>query len=356
MKRTRKYVVAGFFCLCLVAWGAGCDSDKKRDTAQKQSVKQKIPVEKAEKSVPEKTTEEKTVPGKKKSAASQQTVSAAAAKEERSAAAPAPAENGKMTEGSGEAAAGDKSASDQSEEATEAEKEGEEVTARTSADREAGLPERPKEKKTDAVSAEAPAPALSTNEMEAKQAETSSEAAGKATEPLSPESGEEQITEAESGIQTIDKETLVDDQGIGDLDLDIDFGLDSDASAETATTQAKQTPETYNPFAPLFRKEEGRTQQGGVASDRKRKRAFITPLERIGLGQVTLKGIIRAQSGNRAIVADADGKGYVLKKGTYIGLHSGRVEKITGDRVIIEEIIDGRESVAELKLQKSAGE
>ncbi len=335
MKRTRKYVVAGFFCLCLVAWGAGCDSDKKPDTAQKQSVKQKIPVEKAEKSVPEKTTEEKTVPGNKKSAASQQTVSAAAAKEERSAVAPAPAENGKTTEGSGEAAAVDKSASGQSEEATEAEKA----------------------KKTDAVSAEAPAPALSTNEMEAKQAETSSEAAGEATEPpLSPESGEEQITAAESGIQTIDKETLVDDQGIGDLDLDIDFGLDSDASAETATTQAKQTPETYNPFAPLFRKEEGRTQQGGVASDRERKRAFITPLERIGLGQVTLKGIIRAQSGNRAIVADADGKGYVLKKGTYIGLHSGRVEKITGDRVIIEEIIDGRESIAELKLQKSAGE
>ena len=49
-------------------------------------------------------------------------------------------------------------------------------------------------------------------------------------------------------------------------------------------------------------------------------------------------------------------EGYVLKAGTYIGLNSGRVEKITGDRVEIVEIIGGRRTVTELKLQKSAGE
>jgi type IV pilus assembly protein PilP len=51
-------------------------------------------------------------------------------------------------------------------------------------------------------------------------------------------------------------------------------------------------------------------------------------------------GIIVAPSGNRALVQEASGKGYIIKKGTYIGLNSGRVAQIQPDRVIIEEEIE----------------
>ena len=70
---------------------------------------------------------------------------------------------------------------------------------------------------------------------------------------------------------------------------------------------------------------------------------------------------MRTSKGNSAIVEDATGKGYVIKKGTYVGLNSGQVVKIDKDRVVIEEEIENimGEFViqnTELKLQKPAGE
>ena len=40
---------------------------------------------------------------------------------------------------------------------------------------------------------------------------------------------------------------------------------------------------------------------------------------------------MRTTKGNSAIVEDATGKGYVIRKGTYIGLNSGQVIKIEKD-------------------------
>ncbi len=39
-----------------------------------------------------------------------------------------------------------------------------------------------------------------------------------------------------------------------------------------------------------------------------------------------------------ALVEDVTGKGYFLKKGTWIGKNDGKVTKILKDRVIIEEV------------------
>jgi len=74
-----------------------------------------------------------------------------------------------------------------------------------------------------------------------------------------------------------------------------------------------------------------------------------------------LVGIIRAESGNRALVEEATGKGYIIKKGTYIGINAGRVSEILGDRVIVEEEdedFSGAVTIRkrELKLQKPLGE
>ena len=70
---------------------------------------------------------------------------------------------------------------------------------------------------------------------------------------------------------------------------------------------------------------------------------------------------MRTPRGNRAIVEDATGKGYVIKKGTYIGLNSGQVILIDRARVVVEEETEnvlGELIIqnTELKLQKPAGE
>ena len=122
-----------------------------------------------------------------------------------------------------------------------------------------------------------------------------------------------------------------------------------DASAPAALIQAaadkkapagETSPEPYNPqgkidpFEPLYKDE---PEIPAAKQTERVKRVPRTPLERIDLGQLKLVGIIMAPSGNRALVQEASGKGYIIKEGTYIGLNSGRVVQIGKDRVVVEE-------------------
>ena len=86
-----------------------------------------------------------------------------------------------------------------------------------------------------------------------------------------------------------------------------------------------------------------------------------TPLEQIQLSQLKLVGIIMASSGNRALVEEASGKGYVIKKGTYIGMNSGKVVSIKKEKVVVEEEFEdvyGKTKIRkrEIKLPKPPGE
>jgi type IV pilus assembly protein PilP len=97
-----------------------------------------------------------------------------------------------------------------------------------------------------------------------------------------------------------------------------------------------------DPFAPLFKDEPDKKEKPGPKPDEEDSetqevRAPLTPLEKLDLGQLKLVGIIRSESGNKAMVEEASGKGYIIVKGTYIGIHSGKVVDILADRVIIEE-------------------
>lgn len=112
-----------------------------------------------------------------------------------------------------------------------------------------------------------------------------------------------------------------------------------------------------DPFEPVIR-DEG---QAGGPSIRPKKRVPQTPLERIDLGQLRLVAIVAAPSGNRAMVEESSGKGYVLREGTFIGLNSGRVVEIQADKVLIEEEYEdvyGKSIVQkkEIKLPKPPGE
>lgn len=109
-----------------------------------------------------------------------------------------------------------------------------------------------------------------------------------------------------------------------------------------------------DPFVPLFK-------EGVAVGKEKKMRAHITPLEMVDLSQLKLVAIMRASGGNKALVEEVSGKGYIVAKGTYIGNNSGRIVKILNDRLIIEEEIEdiiGKKKIQEreLKLQKPLGE
>jgi type IV pilus assembly protein PilP len=111
-----------------------------------------------------------------------------------------------------------------------------------------------------------------------------------------------------------------------------------------------------DPFEPLIK------ERPLVAKkDKKIKRVPRTPLERIDLSQLKLVGIILATSGNRALVEESSGKGYVIKKGTYIGTNGGKIVQIEKEIVTVEEKFEDvfgkiQSRKRELKLPKPPGE
>jgi type IV pilus assembly protein PilP len=79
----------------------------------------------------------------------------------------------------------------------------------------------------------------------------------------------------------------------------------------------------------------------------------LTPLQKYDISQLKLVAIISTPGGNIALVEDAAGKGYFLKKGTWIGKNDGRVAKILKDKVIVEEVyqdISGQTKTNEISL------
>jgi type IV pilus assembly protein PilP len=136
-------------------------------------------------------------------------------------------------------------------------------------------------------------------------------------------------------------------------------GLETEAKAVAAYDSKTR----MDPFAPLF-KEEPKKPKEAAASTR-----ILTPLEKVDLSQLKLVGIVRGGSSTRALVEESSGKGYIIKKGTLIGIHSGKVSDILEDKVVIEEEhedyvgneIDGwtrniTVRKREMKLQKSPGD
>jgi len=85
-------------------------------------------------------------------------------------------------------------------------------------------------------------------------------------------------------------------------------------------------PDPFRPFIQLT------SARGGS------KTAPLTPLQKYDFSQLKLVAIISSPDGNIALVEDVAGKGYFLKKGTWIGKNDGKVTKILKDKVIVEEV------------------
>ena len=125
---------------------------------------------------------------------------------------------------------------------------------------------------------------------------------------------------------------------------------------ETTVTYSYKVEGKIDPFASIFR-----AVPSVLADQNEKKRIPLTPIEKVDLSQLKLVGIIFASGGNKALVEDASGKGFVIKKGTRIGINSGRVVKILKNIVVVEEKAEsilGKTTLVEreLKLQKPPGE
>ena len=105
-------------------------------------------------------------------------------------------------------------------------------------------------------------------------------------------------------------------------------------AAISSTSRLPYNPKgKVDPFEPLFREKP----TVAMAKKKRKRRVPRTPLERIDLSQLRLVGIILAGSGNKALVEESNGKGYVIRKGTFIGTNAGKVVQIQPDKVIVAE-------------------
>jgi type IV pilus assembly protein PilP len=110
--------------------------------------------------------------------------------------------------------------------------------------------------------------------------------------------------------------------------------------AKPVTPQRQKQEEGYrynpqgriDPFRPFVDPAATEKQKAG-----KSKALPLNPLQRLGIEQFRLVGIIEGDRGRRAMVQDASGKFYSLVQGSYIGLNNGRVAAILKDEVIVNE-------------------
>jgi type IV pilus assembly protein PilP len=65
--------------------------------------------------------------------------------------------------------------------------------------------------------------------------------------------------------------------------------------------------------------------------------ATLPPLQRVGLTELSLIGVLWGNYGYMAMVQTPDGKGYSIRRGTRIGPNNGVVSSITERGIIVQE-------------------
>lgn len=133
------------------------------------------------------------------------------------------------------------------------------------------------------------------------------------------------------------------------------------AAQEAAATAKPTTQETKPPQEEVYRyNPEGRIDPFKPFVDldaaakkklEKSKTPPLSPLQRLGIEQFRLVGIIQGMKSRRAMVQDPSGKFYSLIPGSYIGLNKGRVTAICKDSVIVQERITTEEGKIESRRQ-----
>lgn len=106
-----------------------------------------------------------------------------------------------------------------------------------------------------------------------------------------------------------------------------------------------------DPFVP-FIKVETKTARADLS--------FMPPLQRYDLGELKFVGVIWGPGITKALVEDAEGKGYTVGVGTKMGSTGGVVTRITEDEIVVRETFRDYtgakvERESSLKLQTAGG-
>ncbi|MCK5696380.1 MAG: pilus assembly protein PilP, partial [Desulfobacula sp.] len=106
-----------------------------------------------------------------------------------------------------------------------------------------------------------------------------------------------------------------------------------------------------DPFSPLI---QDKSEESRPVVDEGPKR-ILTPLEKIELSQIRLVAVIIMKNKRIAMVEEANGKGYEVGIGTYIGKNQGKVSEIKSSSIVIKELVKDykgrlKEQVQEIKL------
>jgi type IV pilus assembly protein PilP len=118
-----------------------------------------------------------------------------------------------------------------------------------------------------------------------------------------------------------------------------------------------------DPFRSVFVAQR-REREGGrvrIDADERRRNIPLTPLQKVAVSQLKVVGIIMVPTGNKALVQDPEGKGYVITKGTYLGSNFGQVKIILRDRIVVVEEVEDfftgqmKLQTVDLMLQKKSG-
>ena len=122
------------------------------------------------------------------------------------------------------------------------------------------------------------------------------------------------------------------------------------AAAQPVTQNRYDPKGKADPFKPFI---EIKTEAEKKADKKEQaeKSKLLPPLERYGLEEFKLIGIVWNQTRRVAMVEDSGGKTYAITEGMKIGLNEGKVEKILPDQVIVSEKV--RDAFDNVKLEQA---
>jgi len=116
-----------------------------------------------------------------------------------------------------------------------------------------------------------------------------------------------------------------------------DTAEDIDVIRKKITQPADKQKPVTKIFKFRLNQDDSKPIESKVKPGKKLKSPFAKPLEKIELNNLKLMGVMLSDSGNIAIIRDPNGKEYIISEGARIGVNSGRVIRILGQKIIIEE-------------------
>ena len=132
----------------------------------------------------------------------------------------------------------------------------------------------------------------------------------------------------------------------------------------TVSRKKYDTKGRVDPFTPLLR-EKNTAPPVALGPDGKpiklKPKRILTPLEKMDLSQIKLVAVIEMKGRAIAMVEEANGKGYEVTVGTYMGRNNGQVSAIKADLIEVKEYVKDfngilRERMQEIKFHKKEGE